>query len=357
VDEHASKMEDRGTRPDEPVKRYWLAAPLPFALRQRVETVFEVLSHLPLEQPLAVVSDAGRTVAVNAPLLELMGDAGPSLIGRQWSSVMPGWTDRARGFSRQGEQVFEEHLLRTDGRQVWVRVSLGPVAERDERRAMAYLLFISKPDVETVDHEEVRRLRKSLHLLAETQTDLVVEVDRDGLMTFVSPSLCRAIGASEKELLGTRFIGRVRAQDRAAVAAALDAALKPPFAGEVTATLAAGGAALAWQLDAVIGDGIVGLDLVGRALAGAGVAAPPKPTTSPDRRLDGQDRARPSARTDARLDSIRERLNALRPGDQSSLMLLAKAVGDVAHAECVLYRVKHGDVEETAIGWRLPSSA
>ena len=80
---------------------------------------------------------------------------------------MPGWPDRARGFRREGEQVFEDHLVGADGDSVWVRVSLGPLAERGEPRAMAYVLFISRPDVETVDHEEVRRLRKSLQLLAE----------------------------------------------------------------------------------------------------------------------------------------------------------------------------------------------
>ncbi len=69
------------------------------------------------------------------------------------------------------EQVIEDHLVGADGGSVWVRVSLGPLAERGEPRAMAYAVFISRPDVETVDHEEVRRLRKSLELLAETHSD------------------------------------------------------------------------------------------------------------------------------------------------------------------------------------------
>src|SRR5665648_875423 len=208
-------MEDQGPSPDGLGQEYWMAPQVPYAVRQRIETVFEVLSHLPLEQPVAVVSDAGKTIALNAPLLKIVGGASTDLLGRQWSSVMPGWSDRARGFRREGEQVFEEHLGRPDGEQVWVRVSLEPVAERGEPRAMAYLLFISKPDVETIDHDEVRRLRKSLQLLADTQTAFVVEVDRNGVMTFVSPSFRRAVGAAEKELVGHEFISRVRAADRA----------------------------------------------------------------------------------------------------------------------------------------------
>ena len=73
-----------------------MASQLPYAVRQRIEIVFEVLSHLPLEQPVAVVSDAGKTIALNAPLLELLGGASGDLLGRHWSGVMPGWPDRAR---------------------------------------------------------------------------------------------------------------------------------------------------------------------------------------------------------------------------------------------------------------------
>jgi hypothetical protein len=217
---------------------------------------------------------------------------------------------------------------------------------------MAYVLFISKPDVETVDHDEVRRLRKSLQLLADTQTDFVVEIDRDGVMTFVSPSFCRAVGAAEKELVGHGFLSRMCADDQRATAAALDEALKPPFSGEMRARLAAEpGRALMWQIDAVIGDGIVGLDLVGRVEAGdrpAGQAAPSAASPAAG--------SAPPATEDPRLTPIREQLTTLVPGDHAGLMALARTVADAAGAECVVYNVMRGDVVETAVGWRLPPS-
>ena len=209
------------------------------------------------------------------------------------------------GFRRAGEQVFEEHLAGSDGDSVWVRVSLGPLAERGEQRAMAYVLFISRPDVETVDHEEVRRLRKSLQLLADTQTDYVVEVDREAMMTFVSPSFCRALGASEQELIGKPFAGRVLAADQAGVAAAIGQALRPPFAAGMQARLAAvPGTTVTWQLDAVIGDGVVGLDIVGR-LEKAGLEAPPAPAPGapppPRRSTRGSRRSRAPSRCSSRV--------------------------------------------------------
>jgi PAS domain S-box-containing protein len=343
VDDFARMMmDDDDSPPDGSGQDFWMAPQLPFALRQRIETVFEVLAHLPLDQSVAVVSDVGKTVAVNAPLIRLAGVAADDLVGRQWSRVMPGWPDRARGFRGEGSQVFEEHLGLPDGEQVWVRVSLGPVVERGEERAMAYLLFLSRPDVETVDHEEVRRLRKSLELLAETQTDLVVEVDRSGVMSFVSPSFCRAIGAAEKELVGHEFLSRVFPGDRAIASEALREAFKPPFNGEMRVRLAADrGKVLEWQIDAVIGDGIVGLDLVGREPALEVAARAGAASASPD---------------DPRWAAIRECLEALEPGGNDGFTALARAVAAAAGTECVLYNVMRGEAVETTVGWRLPPS-
>ena len=347
VDDYASMlMQSEGPEPDGLDAEYWLAPNLPYALKQRVEIIFEVLSHLPLEQPLAVVADAGKTVAVNAPLLRLLGGAQPSMVGQMWSRVMPAWPDRSREFRREGEQVFEEHLVGAGADSVWVRVSLGPIAERGEQRAMAYVLFISKPDVETVDHEEVRRLRKSLQLLADTQTDYVVEVDRAGIMSFVSPSFCRSVGADERELIGQPFAARVLAEDRIAVANALDEALRPPFTAAMSARLSADPQAhVDWQIDAVIGDGIVGLDLVGRRGAAASAEAAAAATA-----------VAPAAPMDPRLAAIKARLDELHPGDEAGLVALAREVAAAAGAECVSYTVRHGDVVEQAIGWRLPPS-
>ena len=216
---------------------------------------------------------------------------------------MPAWPDRARGFRRDGDQVFEEHLNGSDGDSVWVRVSLGPLAERGEQRAMAYVLFISRPDVETVDHEEVRRLRKSLQLLADTQTDYVVEVDRDALMTFVSPSFCRALGASEQELIGKPFAGtRAGRRPGGSRGGHLRGSAAAVHRRDAGASRRSARPPVAWQLDAVIGDGIVGLDLVGRpenpGRRRPG-AAPPRPPAPPSRPTRDSRRSRAPSRRSA----------------------------------------------------------
>jgi PAS domain S-box-containing protein len=125
---------------------FWMAAPLSDALRQRVLVVFDVLAHLPMEQPLAVVSPAGKTVAVNAALLGLLGGAGPELVGREWSRVMPGWDACVRDLERRDARRFEEYLVRADGEEVRVCVSLSPVVEHREAPLMALVIFIEALD-------------------------------------------------------------------------------------------------------------------------------------------------------------------------------------------------------------------
>jgi PAS domain S-box-containing protein len=347
----AMLMADEGPAPLGLGESFWMVPQLPYEVAQRVNTVFEVLSHLPLKQPVVVVSDVGRTMAVNAPLLELAGGEPGDYIGRQWSTAMPAWPERARGFRRAGTQVFEEYMARSGADPLWVRVSFGPVLQRGEERAIAYVLFITRPDAETIDHDEVRRLRKSLELLAEIQADYVVEIDADGLMTFVSPSFCRAVGATEWELVGHPFLARVHVEDRDAADSALAEARRPPFSGEVRARLAAdAGTRVVWQADAVIGAGFCGLDLVGRVQEGDGRAsrAAPRSVVASAPQPGGP------APLDPVLDAVRAHLEALVPGDRASLLELARAVAAAAGAECVLYDVLEGDTVEAAVGWRLP---
>lgn len=264
-DQAAVPIHDAPATAAGPVPDYWIAPQAHPEVRGRAETVFEVLSHLPLRQPVAVVSDAGQTIAVNGPLLALAGGGPEEHVGGRWSRAMPKWPERARGLLCEGEQVFTEHLVGVAGESTWVRVSVSPVCRLGTARALAYVLYISRSGVEVVDHDEVRRLRKSRELLAEVQTDYVVEVDQGGTMTFVSPSFCRAVGACESELIGRAFVSRVCVEDRAAAGAALEEAGRPPFCGEMLARLAAeSGTPVDWQIEGIIGDGVAGLELLGR---------------------------------------------------------------------------------------------
>jgi PAS domain-containing protein len=242
---------------------FWMTSRMPAEVRRRAEIVFDVLSHVPLQQPAAVVTAKGRTVAVNVALVELLHGAPEDYLDRDWALVMPAWPRRDSLFLT-GSLVFEEHLVRARGGPVWGRVSVGPIARHSDDEPCGYVLFVSTPDVDRVDQAEVRRLRKGIELLADVEADYVVEIDRGGVMSFVSPSFCRAVGARENELIGRPFLSRLCADDRASAARSLAEARRAPFCGEMNARLAADREAeVVWQMEAVIGDGVTGLDLVG----------------------------------------------------------------------------------------------
>jgi PAS domain-containing protein len=241
----------------------WMAAQVPEDVRRRAEIVFDVLCHVPLQQPVAVVTADGRTAAVNVALVELLHGAPEDYIDHDWAAVMPAWP-RRESLYLPGSKVFEEHLVRSRGGPVWGRVSVGAIARHAGGEPLGYVLFVSTPDLDKVDQDEVRRLRKGVDLLAGVPTDYVVEIDRSGAMSFVSPSFCVAVGARESELVGRPFLSRVCADDRAAAAEALSQARRAPFSGEMHARLAADrDAEVVWQMEAVIGEGVTGLDLVG----------------------------------------------------------------------------------------------
>lgn len=123
-------------------QEFWMAAPIAAGLRQRVLVVFDVLAHLPMSQPLAVVAPNGAIVAANAPLADLVGVSGPALVGSAWTDIMPGWEARARSLEHGDERGFVESLVCADGREVRVCASLSPVVERREARLMAHVIFI-----------------------------------------------------------------------------------------------------------------------------------------------------------------------------------------------------------------------
>jgi diguanylate cyclase (GGDEF)-like protein/PAS domain S-box-containing protein len=76
---------------------------------------------------------------------------------------------------------------------------------------------------------ELKQSEDKYRLLVENQTDLVVKIDVDGHLLFVSPSYCTTFGKTEAELLGHPFLPLVHEEDRAATASAMEALHRPPY--------------------------------------------------------------------------------------------------------------------------------
>ncbi|MBZ0242129.1 MAG: PAS domain S-box protein, partial [Bacteroidales bacterium] len=124
------------------------------------------------------------------------------------------------------------------------------------------------------DQEQNLLLLKSLkeseeqyRLLVTHQTDLVVKVDAQNRLSYVSPSYCRLFGKTEKELLGSSFTPLIHEEDRQPTLDAMEQLKHPPHTAYIEQRVATpiGYRWLAWadkavvdkngQLEAIIGVG------------------------------------------------------------------------------------------------------
>ncbi len=141
----------------------WLVAQLPFAVRETIKLTFGVMCYLPHEQALVAVSDGGKVVACNKALLGLLGwHDNEAVLNRRWSEFMLGYADHVPYSG--GEPVpFDEQLVRRESQPLAVHVSISPVREEREQRAVANMLFVT-PRKESGDDDSVSSSPLSLRL-------------------------------------------------------------------------------------------------------------------------------------------------------------------------------------------------
>ncbi|MCU7892650.1 MAG: PAS domain S-box protein [Candidatus Thiodiazotropha sp. (ex Ustalcina ferruginea)] len=77
--------------------------------------------------------------------------------------------------------------------------------------------------------EALKESEEKYRLLIENQTDLVVKVDLQDRIQFVSPSYCELFGKTEDELLGYSFMSLVYDDDREKTVKAMQTLYRPPY--------------------------------------------------------------------------------------------------------------------------------
>jgi len=102
--------------------------------------------------------------------------------------------------------------------------------------------------------KELKESEAKYRLLVEGQTDLVVKVDTEGRLLFVSPSYCEIFGKKEEELLGKKFMPLVHEDDHKTTEESLACVWKHPYTcyHEQRAMTKDGWRWLAWSDKAVL---------------------------------------------------------------------------------------------------------
>jgi PAS domain S-box-containing protein len=149
-----------------------------------------------------------------------------TFIGEAVEALYPQWAGEEAYlgvpiFDARGDAVIG-HLAFYDDRPRDEPVAALPVFRILAARAGAELLR-RRAEAALRDSESKYRL------IVENQTDLVLTLDAEGRCRFVSPSVCRALGAREDALVGAPVETFVDPRDRDAFAAARTAARLAPF--------------------------------------------------------------------------------------------------------------------------------
>lgn len=112
-----------------------------------------------------------------------------------------------------------------DGRSrvIDLRISAVPIVEND--RPMAVLVLEDITATKELGRELIKN-EKRLRLLTDNMNDLIIQIDRGGVILYASPSLFQQTGYLPEEVIGQRVFDFVKADDRESAMANMQSRIK-----------------------------------------------------------------------------------------------------------------------------------
>lgn len=125
-------------------------------------------------------------------------------------------------------QHYETQRHGPEGPDGWLEVYASPIMDEDGR-PVAVLEYSRDITKRRQAEEALTRSEGNYRLLVENQADMVVKFDPQGHILFASPALCRALGRSEAELVGSHYGPLVHPEDRPVSEAGFETLFSPPY--------------------------------------------------------------------------------------------------------------------------------
>ncbi|HMP72329.1 MAG TPA: PAS domain S-box protein [Kiritimatiellia bacterium] len=179
-----------------------------------------------------VVDREGRYLDFHAPAGSPLMVPPEYFIGRLMLEVHG--EDMARLFGDSHRRAWQsgalqtvEYMLEIGGEKRHFESRASPM---DANRVVSVVRDITESKQQ---HQALLDSEERYRLLVDNQNDLVVKVDGDGRLEFVSPSYCDLFGKDEDELLGREFMPLVHEEDRAGTAEAMMLLHAPPYRCEL----------------------------------------------------------------------------------------------------------------------------
>ncbi len=189
-------------------------------MRKRDNKEFELLCKFVFENirdGLVIVDSNGKIVCWNKAAESIFGYNEDEVVGKHfWELIVP---EKYRKFSietfksikeNSAGRILEAEALRKDGSIIPVEVSLSVLKAKDESYVVAFIRDISERIMLEEKLEETREIHR---LILENISDVVVMLDKNGTVIFVSPAV-REYGYEVHEVVGKNFLEFIHPDDR-----------------------------------------------------------------------------------------------------------------------------------------------
>jgi diguanylate cyclase (GGDEF)-like protein/PAS domain S-box-containing protein len=161
----------------------------------------------------------GRFVRVNPAMCRMLGYSQDELHARTFADVTHP-DDVATSLERAGEVTggardriaIRKRFLRQGGGVVWADVSIAAVRGADGAvmRTIGQAVDVS---AEVANFQALQRAARDFRMLAENASDVVLRLDRAGVIEWVSPSVTAVLGWDPLALVGTSALSIIDADD------------------------------------------------------------------------------------------------------------------------------------------------
>ena len=151
---------------------------------------------------------------------------------------------------------YQARIVRKDGSIFWASISWRPVINEANEYAGICTVFLDISDKKNAE-EELQRANERYRALAENSSDMFLEWDLDGIVTYASPSV-KTLGYSPEQILGRNVFDIVTQEERPSTVARREKQLEDlePLRHEVRIIAADGSErCLEAQVDIVMHDG------------------------------------------------------------------------------------------------------
>jgi len=231
-----------------PVTSGWLHGSVPDDVARLVRPVVDVVASLPSPPRMGIVSGDGVLLAGDERFLALLGDDGEEnvVLGRSVTEFIPSWAEQVMADGTAQTRSLEDRVLTPAGREHAVSIVASPLFAPVAKEArvdatspadvVAWAVTLVDGTLRAASDATESERDAILTLPLDSPREFVIELDADGRVVHLSPSLERVLripdGASVGDALAAMHPALVANRFTAALAAVLGELRQPPHRAE-----------------------------------------------------------------------------------------------------------------------------